>query len=220
VKDAFRERYATLFADYVATRGEAALRAGYELGREAVEQELSVLDLASIHHDVLLQALVAAPGEVERTTRAAEEFFFESVSAFEIVRRTHGDAQETAALEQRNTAILRQLSSFLGDASLAVDAHESVAEMLQLVCEHAREILDVDSCTVKLADGTHACSPSDVHGEPTRLVAHLTSLDGRELGSVEITRDGREFSALDEAILTHLAQMASAAIERTQLYAA
>jgi Phosphoserine phosphatase RsbU, N-terminal domain len=219
VKDAFRERYAAAFSEYVGTRGEDALRAAYELGREAVREELGVLDLASIHHEVLLQALVAAPSDVERTTRAAEEFFFESLSAFEIVWRGYGEAQATAALEQRNTAILRQLSTFLADASLAVDAHESLAEMLQLVCEHAREMLDVDSCTVRLADGAEACSHSDVQGEPTRLLVRLTSLDGRELGSVEVAREQREFSAHDEAILTHLAQMASAAIERVRLYA-
>ena len=219
MSDPFRERYAAGFSEYVDGRGEDALRAAYELGRDAVHEELSVLDLASIHHDVLLEALLRAPNRVERTTRDAEDFFRESLSAFEIVSRGYREAQSIAALEQRNTAILRQLSSFLADASLAADAHESVAEMLQLLCEHAREILEADACTVRLADGAQACSSSDVRGKRTRLVAHLTSLDGRELGSAEVARDDREFTALDEAILTHLAQMASAAIERVRLYA-
>ena len=53
-----------------------------------------------------------------------------------------------------------------------------------------------------------------------RLVVRMTSLDGRELGSVEVARGERDFSTLDEAILVHLAQTASAAIERVRLYAA
>ena len=161
--EAFRAAYAESFHEYLRSHGEAALHAAYELGRDAVDRELSVLDLASIHHDVLLQALSRAsvPADVEATTRAAEEFFLESLSAFEIVRRSYNDARAAAAVEQRNTAILRQLSSFMADASLAVDAHESIAEMLLLLAEHAREIVDADACTVRLVDGSEATC----HGE-------------------------------------------------------
>ena len=51
------------------------------------------------------------------------------------------------------------------------------------------------------------------------LSAPLTALDGRVLGVVELfdKRDGA-FSTLDQELLGQLAQMASAAIERMQLY--
>lgn len=51
------------------------------------------------------------------------------------------------------------------------------------------------------------------------LEAPLTSLDGRDLGSIRLAgkRDG-DFTEVDEAVLVHLAQMASAALERTRLY--
>jgi len=54
---------------------------------------------------------------------------------------------------------------------------------------------------------------------PRWLQAPLTSLDGRDLGSIRLAgkRDG-DFTAVDEAVLVHLAQMASAALERTRLY--
>ena len=133
------------------------------------------------------------PADVEATTRAAEEFFLESLSAFEIVRRGYNEAREAARLEQRNTAILRQLSSFLADASLAVGAHESLAEMLQLVAEHAREIVDADACTVKL--GTFRGDLSRRGRRPVmHLLVRMTSLDGRELGSVEVARGEGDFS--------------------------
>jgi hypothetical protein len=220
--EAFRSAYAASFGEYLDAQREEALHAAYELGRDAVESELSVLDLAAIHHEVLRRALARAsgPDEVETVTRAAEQFFLESLSAFEIVRRSYHEARAAAESERRNTAVLQQLSSFLADASLAVDSRDSLAEMLQLLAEQAREILDADSCTVALVDGGEASFHGEAAGEPVRLTAALTGLDGRTLGAVEVARAEREFSTLDEAILVHLAQMASAAIERVRLYAA
>lgn len=51
------------------------------------------------------------------------------------------------------------------------------------------------------------------------LAASLSTLDGGELGAIQLfdKREGR-FTADDEAALVHLAQMASAAIERARLY--
>ena len=51
------------------------------------------------------------------------------------------------------------------------------------------------------------------------LAASLTALDGSDLGAIQLfdKQDGA-FTGDDEAVLVHLAQMASAAIERTRLY--
>jgi GAF domain-containing protein len=51
------------------------------------------------------------------------------------------------------------------------------------------------------------------------VAAALTTLDGRELGAI-VTLDKHEgdFTETDEAVLVHLAQMASAALERGRLY--
>lgn len=57
--------------------------------------------------------------------------------------------------------------------------------------------------------------------EPVRgwLAASLTALSGEDIGLVQLLdkQDG-DFTELDEAVLVQLAQMASAAIERAQLY--
>jgi GAF domain-containing protein len=51
------------------------------------------------------------------------------------------------------------------------------------------------------------------------LGAALTTLDGRELGAIQAFDKQRgDFNAEDEAALVQLGQMASATIERTQLY--
>ncbi len=49
----------------------------------------------------------------------------------------------------------------------------------------------------------------------------LTALGGHQLGALHlVNRAEGEFSALDEAVAVHLAQMAAAAVERAQLYGA
>jgi hypothetical protein len=51
--------------------------------------------------------------------------------------------------------MLHRLSTFLADASLALDAPGSLEEILQLVAEHARELVGAARCRVeiRLPDG-------------------------------------------------------------------
>jgi Phosphoserine phosphatase RsbU, N-terminal domain len=141
-----RRAYGAAFEAYLAEPGEEALRAAYELGRDAVARELSVLDLATVHHEAIRTALASA--DARRVADAGAEFFLESVSAFEMLQRGFRETQEAARTEQRQAALLRRLSSFLGDASLAFTEAESLEEMLQLVAEQARELIGAECCLV------------------------------------------------------------------------
>jgi hypothetical protein len=81
-----RESYAAALDEYLRDRPEIALHAAYELGRDAARRKLSVLDLASMHHDVLLSALSRADAaDPADTVTAAGEFFLESLAAFDTV---------------------------------------------------------------------------------------------------------------------------------------
>lgn len=270
----FRVSYASAFQRYLGDASETTLRAAYELGREAVGRELSVLDLAVVHHDVLLSALRGGAENVDRITQRASDFFVESLSAFEMVRRGFADARQAALLERQQSAMLRQLSNFLADASLALDASDSLDETLRLVAEQTRELIGADYCVVfvtmdagreifaaaSLSDTAAASTSATGRGDlgaifsrlggaggaariagdelatnaalralaehagagsvgRGRLGAPLTALDGAELGSIQLfDKHGGEFNDVDEALLVHLAQMVSAAIERAQVY--
>ena len=51
------------------------------------------------------------------------------------------------------------------------------------------------------------------------LAASLTALDGSELGAIQLfDKRAGTFTVDDESALVHLAQMASAAVERARLY--
>ena len=72
-----------------------------------------------------------------------------------MLQRVLADAREAATVERRQAAVLRQLSTFLGDASIAADGSDSFDEMLQLVAEHARELIGARRCVARLTlDGS------------------------------------------------------------------
>jgi len=267
VFEAFRASYASALDDHLRDPGEASLLAAYELARDAVGRQLSVLDLAVAHQEALVPALARAVDatDVERVARAAGDFYLEGLSTYEMVQRGFAEAQQTATQGRRRTELSRQLSTFLADASLARDPTDALQEMLQLVAEQARELLDADCCVVTVADGPRAASHAEddirwrafvrwldlpaidellrygggtarASGEnlaelppfrspvgetPLRgwLAASLTALDGMPMGAVQVfDKATGPFTGEDAAALIHLAQIASAAVERVQLY--
>jgi hypothetical protein len=151
----FRAAYASALLDYLLEPTETSLRVAYELAREAVSRSLSVLDLAVAHQEALMSVLADASdaAEVQAITRAAGDFFLEGLSTFEMVQRGFAEAREAALLERRQTRLSRQLSTFLADASLAIDASDSLEEMLRLVAEQARELVGADCCVATVRAG-------------------------------------------------------------------
>ena len=79
--------YRVAFLRYLGGRDEAALRAGYELGRAAVAERISVLELAQIHHAVLLEVLRDPRPDVALAATAASEFFLEVLATYDMVQR-------------------------------------------------------------------------------------------------------------------------------------
>ena len=236
----FGTSYQAAFHDHVLGAREDTLRAAYELGREGVRSEMSLLDIAQAHHEALLAEILVQDVPADDVARAAGEFFLESISAFEMVRRGFEEAREIALLHKSRMEMLRGLSSFLADTSLASGSSESLEEVLRLIAEQGRELIGAKLCVVSLTGygwslgaSSYAASELDGVGElearPSavaplpasegRLTAAMESLDGEEFGSIELFGSLQgDFTAVDKAALEHLAQMASAAIERVHLH--
>jgi Phosphoserine phosphatase RsbU, N-terminal domain len=159
---AFRSVYAARLAEYVEDQGEAGLHSAYELGREVVARDLSILEVAGVHHDTLDQLCrTAATGEIPGLVRAAGDFFLDLLSAYEMDRRGLHEVRAAALAERRSSAMLRRLSSFLADPLLAAESKSS-AEALKLVAEEARELTRASTCIVT----------AELHpGRPIRAVA-------------------------------------------------
>jgi len=88
--------YRVAFLRYLPRREEAPLHAAYEIGRSAVAQGITILDLAQLHHEVFLEVIQNTPeAELAGVTTAASEFFLEVLATYDMTQRP--------LLEQRRT---------------------------------------------------------------------------------------------------------------------
>ena len=85
----FQSDYAPAFLQYLAEGTEPGRQRAYELGRRAIGERLSILDVARIHHAVLLEVLKThrTSHELEHIAQAASEFLIETLAVFEMAHR-------------------------------------------------------------------------------------------------------------------------------------
>jgi hypothetical protein len=81
-----RQNYAAAFSAWLFRRDEAALSAGYELGRGCLESGVSLLDVVVVHHQVVVDVLPGIEGPRELADAAAT-FLVEVLGSFEMTRR-------------------------------------------------------------------------------------------------------------------------------------
>lgn len=84
-----RRNYKPAFLAHLARRDETSLRSAYEIGREAMAQNVSMLDLVHVHHAVFLEVAgtMRDLGEIADLTDAATAFLMESLAPYEMTRQ-------------------------------------------------------------------------------------------------------------------------------------
>jgi hypothetical protein len=88
--DDLERNYRVAFLRYLPRREEAPLHSGYELGRSAVVNGVSMLELARMHHDVLLAVLQdtdRTAEEVAAVATGASEFLIEVLATYDMTQR-------------------------------------------------------------------------------------------------------------------------------------
>ena len=117
-------RYAALLQGYLKNGGEVALSRGYELSRRAMVDGCGVLELAAIHHRALRRVVLPREG-ADRALNAAEAFFAECLSPFEMSHR--GAEEGTRALRRVNEVLENELKR------IAHALHDEAGQMLASV---------------------------------------------------------------------------------------
>lgn len=86
--DGLTRDYRAAFLHYLPRHEEAALHRGFQLGRAAVADGLSLLDVVRVHHEVLVEVLRETPrAELPDLATAAAEFLLEVLATSEMTQR-------------------------------------------------------------------------------------------------------------------------------------
>ncbi|MGB2591746.1 MAG: ATP-binding protein [Candidatus Acidiferrum sp.] len=129
----FEQRYHAGLLSHVRNPGEETLGEAYELGRSAIAEGKSLLDLASIHHQAI-QGMVheAAAAEVRKQILSCgASFLMESLSPFEMTHRGFQDAVKSLRhLNDTLEAEIKRIAYAVHDdaGQLLVAVHLALAE--------------------------------------------------------------------------------------------
>ncbi len=132
----FDEEYRSSLREYAAGGGEPALGRAYELGRRALTEQKSLVEMASLHHQAVL-ALVSGAESKERREEllcSSGEFLAECLSPYEMAHRGFQDAVK--ALRQLNETLeeeIKRIAYAVHDEAgqLLVAVHLALAEVAQ-----------------------------------------------------------------------------------------
>src|SRR5258707_11195203 len=130
----FEDEYASFLREYAAGSGEAALGKAYELGRRALAEGKSLVEIASLHHEAV-QGLVREEKDGElrkRLLQTSGDFLAECLSPYEMAHRGFQDAVK--ALRQLNETLeqeIKRIAYAVHDEAgqLLVAVHLALAEM-------------------------------------------------------------------------------------------
>jgi signal transduction histidine kinase len=125
-------QYSRALLTYLERGGEDALLQAYQVGRDALAHGLGVLEVAALHQEALVSALLQmlAPTESSRIAKRASEFFAETLAPFEMTRR--GFQEANAILSDLNDELRRRVEVILRDYKVAqdqIDEHKKMERM-------------------------------------------------------------------------------------------
>src|SRR5258708_2963813 len=123
----FEDEYASFLREYAAGSGEAALGKAYELGRRALAEGKSLVEIASLHHEAV-QGLVREEKDGElrkRLLQTSGDFLAECLSPYEMAHRGFQDAVK--ALRQLNETLEEEIKR------IAYAVHDEAGQLLVAV---------------------------------------------------------------------------------------
>jgi signal transduction histidine kinase len=166
----FEQEYRSALRKYALRGGEALLGRAYELGRRATDGGRSLIEVASLHHQALLELLKEARGEGHgaKLLRAGADFLAEALSPYEMAHRGFQDAVK--ALQQLNETLeeeIKRIAYAVHDEAgqLLVTVHLALADVSRQLPDLEREQLGrigqlLDQVEIQLRRYSHELRPT------------------------------------------------------------
>src|SRR5882724_813933 len=123
----FEDEYRSSLREYAEGGGEFALGRAYELGRRALNEQKSLVEIASLHHQDVLALMRDTESDKQReeSIRAGSEFLAECLSPYEMAHRGFQDAVK--ALRQLNETLEEEIKR------IAYAVHDEAGQLLVAV---------------------------------------------------------------------------------------
>lgn len=123
----FEHQYRSSFREFALRGGEAALGRAYELGRRAIDEGKSLIEIVSLHAEDLSELYAGAKNEEQRAklVKAGTQFLIETLSPYEMAHRGFQDAVK--ALRQLNETLEEEIKR------VAHAVHDDAGQLLVAV---------------------------------------------------------------------------------------
>ena len=123
----FEDEYRSSLREYAAGGGEPALGRAYELGRRALGEQKSLVEISSLHHQAVLGLVCDAESgkRQEELLQSSAEFLAECLSPYEMAHRGFQDAVK--ALRQLNETLEEEIKR------IAYAVHDEAGQLLVAV---------------------------------------------------------------------------------------
>ncbi|HTV58396.1 MAG TPA: ATP-binding protein [Verrucomicrobiae bacterium] len=142
----YEDEYRRALAAYAVRGGESGLKEAYELGRRAIEEGKSLIEVTGVHHEAVLELMQQeddAKGRAE-LMRAAANFSAENLSPYEMAHRAFEDS--TKALRRLNELLeeeIKRIAHAVHDEAgqLLVATHLAIADVSRELPKEQQEQL-------------------------------------------------------------------------------
>jgi signal transduction histidine kinase len=123
----FEDQYRSYLCEYTARGGEEALRRAYELGRRAIDDGKSLLEISALHHQAVLLLVKEGMTTEQRASLLgmSADFLAESLSPYEMAHRGFNDAVKV--LRQSNETLEKEIKR------IAYAVHDEAGQLLVAV---------------------------------------------------------------------------------------
>lgn len=221
--------YAAALEDYLRQDDESCLHRSYELGRRAVREGRSILEMIELHQRAALPfaSRSGSPAESARVLEASGIFLREAISPYEMTNRAFGEAN--TALRRLNETLeaeVKRLAHALHDdagqllAAVHIKLEDIGRELPADLRERLQEVRQVlDKIEDQLRGMAHELRPPAL--EDQGLVPALQTLAGAVLrrSGLRVTVEAKESTGLAPKIEAVLYRVIHEALKNSSKHA-
>jgi len=177
---------------------ESVLRRAYEIGRRGTAEGVSLLEMATMHHEALARLLkrVSRSSRIQQEIRRAGAFFAESISPYEMAQRGFRDA--VSALRRLNETMEGEIKR------IAHSVHDEAGQLLDAARLAMSGMSQDANPVLQTRLGEIAAILDQVETELRRLSHELRPMILDDLGLVPALQVLAEGTARRNGLMVHL----------------